>query len=592
MSISNPKSNITNEPNTFLDNVNNKINNINSVEISLKKENYTLQEKIKELEYENKAHLLKISELTKSRNILLEEQFINKRLSEELKIKQEIIEKLQFDILKEEKDKKEEQRIIENKFNAQLIYYKRLHDTGMAKENAASSIIKLNETQHNCILQLENKIDEIKQFYEKKIKDIELGHENRYSKLKKQMMEFLKNSQKNMAKNNEENLELNSKLTILYKNQMLNELENQSHQIEELLKERERLNKEIYILKEELKIHKKVEGIIKNKNNKYLNLINKINVKFNNFQEGEDKNNENKLQYNNIAETCQYNLKKIENKYENKNKNEGRANSVKLIKNNYNVPQIKNFNKIKCNEYLDSNPSQKLNALKNTKEKENSFKIFIKDEIGQNIEKNNIINNNEIYNNLFKSIIILCNEVFNKIIKNKKITKISKSNLFSENFDFYSLNDIQRYELIIEIMKKIFSFLIISDKNDLEINNIKNKIGMIKIKDNYNYYLSSRESPNNINKPKNKYNKIINAINKSNKNINYKKKEFPNIKNRKSEYFNKNLIKMEKNNINNQLITSFRVKSPNPLIRYIQLNKDKDKLVENKKNNTFYKEKH
>ena len=600
MSALKSKSNNINEPNTFLDNVNNKINNINLVEISLKKENYTLKEKIKELEYDNKTYLLKISELTKSRNILLEEQLINKRLSEELKIKQEIIEKLQYEILKEEKDKKEEQRIIENKFNAQLIYYKRLHDTGMAKENAASSIIKLNETQHNCILQLENKIDEIKQFYEKKIKDIELGHENRYSKLKKQMMEFLKNSQKNMAKNNEENLELNSKLTILYKNQMLNELESQSHQVEELLKERERQNKEIYALKEELKIHKRVEEIIKNKNNKYLNLINKINIKFNNIQEGEDKINENKLQNNNNnVEIEQYNMKKIENKYE--NKNEGRVNSVKLIKNNYKMPQMKNFNKyknlIKYNEYSDSEdkknkPSQKPNDLKNTKE--NNFKIFIKDEIGQNMEKDNNINNNEIYINLFKSIIILCNESLDKIIKNKKIISISKSNLFSENFDFNSLDNIQKYELIIEIMKKIFSFLIIYDKNDLEINNIKKKIGMIKIKDNYNYnyYLSNREGPNFTDRQKVKYNKIINVISKNNKNINYNKKEFPNIKNKKSEFFNKNIIKMEKNITSNELVTSLRVKSPNPLIRYIHLSKDKDKKIEDKKNNTFYKDKH
>ena len=117
----------------------------------------------------------------------------------------------------------------------------------------------VNETQHNYIKKLENKIDEDKDNYENKIKKLELDHENRYSKLKKQMMEFLKNSQKNMAKNNEENIELNSKLTILYKNQMLNELENQSHQIEELLKDNDKKDKEIYLLKQELIVHKKVE---------------------------------------------------------------------------------------------------------------------------------------------------------------------------------------------------------------------------------------------------------------------------------------------------------------------------------------------
>lgn len=251
-----------------LDSNNFKNLNSKSIENSLKKEIYNLQEKIKELELENENNLLKISDLKKSRNMLLEKELINKRLTEELNAKQEIIEKLQLEMLKETKDRKEQNRLIENKYNNQLVYYKRLLETGLAKESAASAFLKLNENQHTYILQLEEKIEEIKKTYEEKIKNIKLDNENRYSKLKRQMMEFLKNSQKNMAKNNEENLELNSKLTVLYKNQMLNELENQSLQIEELLKERENYKKEIYVLNQELKIHKKVEEIIKGKNNK------------------------------------------------------------------------------------------------------------------------------------------------------------------------------------------------------------------------------------------------------------------------------------------------------------------------------------
>ena len=347
------KTKIFEKPTTFLDNTNNKNINVNTNEISLKKEICSLKEKIKELEYENKTYLLKITDLTKSKNILLEEELINKRLSEELQIKKDIIEKLQSEILKDAKDKKAEQRLIENKFNAQLIYYKRLHDTGLVKENAATSIIKLNETQHNCILQLEDKIEEVKKFYEKKIKDMELEYENRYSQLKKQMMEFLKNSQKNMAKNNEENLALNSKLTILYKNQMLNELESQSHQIEELLKEREKQNKEIYILKQELKIHKKVEEIIKNKNSKYLNLINKINIKMNKFQEWEKSDN------------FERNENPINITHKKLIKNIGSSKSAKIIENkNYNFNNYKkteqnaNKIKIKCDEYLNINTEE------------------------------------------------------------------------------------------------------------------------------------------------------------------------------------------------------------------------------------------
>ena len=209
----------------------------------------------------------------------------------------------------------------------------------------------------------------------------------------------------------------------------------------------------------------------------------------------------------------------------------------------------------------------------------------------QNI-KNEIYNkneyNDEIYNNLFKTIILLCNEVLEKN-KNKKILKIYKSNLFSEKFDYNNLDNNQKHELLIEIIKKIFSFLNIDEKNDLELLNIKKKFELIKIIDNN--YFSKRETPISNYKAKIKYNKIINVMSKRSKTNNYlntTKKDFPNIKYIKDGYFNKVIFsKIDKNIINNELVTSFRVKSPNPLIRFIHLNKDKK--FEEKKNNTFYK---
>ena len=574
-----PSKDMTEQSNTFLDNTSNKNTNINFADIPLKKEIYNLKEKIKELEYKQKAYLLKISDLTKTKNILLEEELINKRLSEELKIKEDIIERLQSEILKEVKDKKEEQRLIENKFNTQLIYYKRLHDTGMAKENAASSIIKLNETQHNCIVQLENKIDEIKNFYEKKIKDIELGHENRYSKLKKQMMEFLKNSQKNMAKNNEENLELNSKLTILYKNQMLNELENQSHQIEQLLKERETQNKEIYILKEELKVHKKVEEIIRNKNSKYLNMINKINIKINQINDVEDKTNDNKNKDD----------KKKDNNF-------CRAQSVKLINNNFADTPRKKVNNTFKNFIINEEHKDNEGKVKNSKSLQDIKELNNKIKNNQQLKQKNLVfddlmnndYNNEIYNNLFKETILLFNQALEKVVINKKITGISKSHLFTDNFNFNILTNDQKYELLIEIMKKILLFLNLDNIKDLNILNIKKKIDIIKINDNnilnvdspnFNMYKTSKLI-NYIGKNKNKYNSLS-------------KKKFPNINNnKKKDFFNKVIYsKINQNKENNQLITSFRGTSPNPLIRYIHLKKDKDKNIEDKKNTTFFKSK-
>ena len=507
--------------NTSIDNNNNieHINNmnINRTVLSLKKDIYNLKEKIKKLENEKNSHLIKISELSKTHILLMEATENNKRLTDEVKTKQEIIEKLQSEIIKAAKEKKEEQRLMENKFNNQLIYYKRFYDAGIAKENASSSILKLNETQHNYIKKLENKIEEDKDNYEQKIKKLELDHENRYCKLKKQMMEFLKNSQKNMAKNNEENIELNSKLTILYKNQMLNELENQSHQIEELLKDNDKKDKEIYLLKQELIVHKKVEELIKSKNRKYMNIINKLDMKYNHLEDTEEVNIKNqKPIFNsetNIKSYKQYKSNTI-----------SRAQSVKLYENPQNL----------SGKYLKS--------LKDIRSKEEYNKI--------------------IFNNLLKEIIILFNTTLDKIIREKEITEIYSKNLFSENFNFKSLNDEQKCELLIEVMKKIFSLLNINKQKDNELLEIKNKIDSINVYYNKKNTLYLCKSENrNINKS------ILSDKIKNNKLMNmeiYKKndKDYLKIKNKEGKGYNKKLYEKIIKYNNNKLLKSFRGKSP------------------------------
>ena len=136
----------------------------------------------------------------------------NEALTSELLIKEEEIKSLKDELINEKKLKNMEQRILENNFDSKLMYYKRIQDAHECKENAASSIIKLNEVQHYSIIQLENKIEEIKNIYENKLKEKEISYDKKYTNLKKEMMDFLKNAQKNIAKTSKENLELNTKL--------------------------------------------------------------------------------------------------------------------------------------------------------------------------------------------------------------------------------------------------------------------------------------------------------------------------------------------------------------------------------------------
>ena len=160
-------------------------NKITTNEHDLREIIYELKDRIIELEQENKNNLLRISELTKTKKEFIELEKSNQSLAEELISKEKIISELKSLLLKEQQDNNDEKRILEKNFDTKLMYYKRLQDTNNYKEKAASSIIKLNEIQHYSIIKLENKIDEIKNFYENKLKQNELEFDKKHTKLKK-----------------------------------------------------------------------------------------------------------------------------------------------------------------------------------------------------------------------------------------------------------------------------------------------------------------------------------------------------------------------------------------------------------------------
>ena len=211
----------------------------------------SLTQTVSDLQIENKKLKIKNLELLKNRNYFLQIENNNKFLCEDQKMKGNRIKDLENEVLKVTENGKEESRNLEKNLESGILYYKGLNETSLSKIYAADKIIKLNETQHNIILKLENKIDEIKSENEDKMNKLELAHERHYLKLKKQMLDYIKATQQANSKSNEFNLELNTKFGTLYKNQMLNELENQSKQIEDLLKIKERHQKIINNYKKE-----------------------------------------------------------------------------------------------------------------------------------------------------------------------------------------------------------------------------------------------------------------------------------------------------------------------------------------------------
>ena len=123
------------------------------------------------------------------------------------------------------------------------------NEANLNKIENANHIEKLNEIMYNKILELENKID---------------------SNEKEEMLEFLNSSR---IKKINETINLREKMNYLQKNELINELEYQSYQIEDLLKQREHLDKIINEYKNDIKIHSEIEKNLAKKNKKYTDFI-------------------------------------------------------------------------------------------------------------------------------------------------------------------------------------------------------------------------------------------------------------------------------------------------------------------------------
>ena len=241
--------------------------------VSYQKEIVSLKQKISELEKVNSNLKFKIQKLTKNHNYFLRIEDLNKRLQEDQEEKINRIKDLNNKLLKVIENSKEESRNLRSDLESEILYYKGLNENGISKINAADKIMKLNETQHKYIIKVERQIEEIQKENEVKLGQLQIEHEANFIKLKKEMIEFIKKAEKDMSKKNNEKIQLNMKFGVLYKSQLLNELENQSLQLEELLKLNEKQKKMLFALQQEIETHKQVEQILTRKNEEYLQII-------------------------------------------------------------------------------------------------------------------------------------------------------------------------------------------------------------------------------------------------------------------------------------------------------------------------------
>ena len=260
---------------------------------------------IQELSDQNRTLSVQNSELNSKCITFTRIEAQNRQLEDTIKEKNEKITSLEEEKVLLEKSKTNALRETELKYFKEVTYLKNQQENNLQKIETANVIVKLNDKQHARILELEKEIEDITNHENQVAKESEIRHENQFTNLKKKMMDHIKTAQKNMAQSNLDNLDLNTKLSKLTTNQLLIELEEQSVQIEELLKAKEKYEKEIFSLKTDLNTHKRVEQLLQEKNKRYLDIVKNCDKKLS------KETNDNANEKNVISEKINKNYEKL-----------------------------------------------------------------------------------------------------------------------------------------------------------------------------------------------------------------------------------------------------------------------------------------
>lgn len=118
---------------------------------------------------------------------------------------------------------------------------------------------------------------------EEAIRKKEINNQNKYSQLKKKMVENLAETKKNVTSLNLEYIDVTNKLTVLQNHQLIIQIEYQAEKIEELEKEKNNLLQSLHSLQRDLKVHQAVE----------LNLAEKVKLKQKECKQGGINNEDN-----------------------------------------------------------------------------------------------------------------------------------------------------------------------------------------------------------------------------------------------------------------------------------------------------------
>ena len=230
----------------------------------------------------------------------------NQTMIETLKEKDNLIYELEKKIEKLTNDIKRQKKEFDAKYQNDVGEVRYINEKLSIRNESATKFEKLNDILYNHVQQLEKTILNFKNEEKRKIHEQEIKFERKLVDTKKKMLNFIKEAKNIKNTSSKTKFEIIEKLSIMNHNSLLNELEFGSLQLEDLLKQREHLDKVITQMKSDLLIHKNVEKVLINKNKKYVDMIRVLSEKIENDKKEKEKEREkseeklNKLNDSNI----------------------------------------------------------------------------------------------------------------------------------------------------------------------------------------------------------------------------------------------------------------------------------------------------
>ena len=222
---------------------------------------------------ENKANYLKNLEgqIEDLRNACVNQYKIDQELKE-YKAKtehlQREVDKLNEDLINQQKKFDEEKRQIENYHQTEINQLKLTIDAYTQKVEMANQLIIDKENLIKEVENLKKEKEDIIFNNKETMRQKEIKNEIKFSNLKKKMMDNINQTQSKVTELNIQYMDVSTKLTLLQNHQLLIQLEYQSQQIDELTSKKESLEKKVFELNRDIDIHKEVELSLAEKNKK------------------------------------------------------------------------------------------------------------------------------------------------------------------------------------------------------------------------------------------------------------------------------------------------------------------------------------